>query len=152
MGGAISFQPTEFVKIALIVMLAAMIAQMGKNINEMERRGAGNALTTLPIAGIVAANNLSSGIIIAGIAFVMLFVACKKKWPFFACGFGRRGGAGICRAHCDGPGEASDLLKEYQLSRIFVWLEPETYPPDRRLIRCFRDYMPSVPVDWWGEA
>lgn len=40
----------------------------------------------LPIAGIVAANNLSSGIIIAGIAFVMLFVACKKQWPFYACG------------------------------------------------------------------
>ena len=84
-GGA-SIQPTEFVKIALIVMLASMIVQMGKNINE--KRGVVLVIvTTLPIAGIVAANNLSSGIIIAGIAFVMLFVACKKKWPFFACGF-----------------------------------------------------------------
>ena len=72
-GGA-SIQPTEFVKIALIVMLASMIVQMGKNINE--KRGVLLVIvTTLPIAGIVAANNLSSGIIIAGIAFVMLFLS-----------------------------------------------------------------------------
>ena len=124
-GGA-SIQPTEFVKIALIVMLASMIVQMGKNINE--KRGVLLVIvTTLPIAGIVAANNLSSGIIIAGIAFVMLFVACKKKWPFFACGF-----AGVGVLAFAGPIatalEKIGLLKEYQLSRIFVWLEPEKYP------------------------
>lgn len=80
--GSLSFQPTEFVKIALIVMLAVLIVQMGRNINT--RNGVLLVIvTTLPIAGIVAANNLSSGIIIIGIAFVMLFVACKKKWPFF---------------------------------------------------------------------
>ena len=121
-----SIQPTEFVKIALIVMLASMIVQMGKNINE--KRGVVLVIvTTLPIAGIVAANNLSSGIIIAGIAFVMLFVACKKKWPFFACGF-----AGVGVLAFAGPIatalEKIGLLKEYQLSRIFVWLEPEKYP------------------------
>ena len=124
--GCASIQPTEFVKIALIVMLASMIVQMGKNINE--KRGVLLVIvTTLPIAGIVAANNLSSGIIIAGIAFVMLFVACKKKWPFFACGF-----AGVGVLAFAGPIatalEKIGLLKEYQLSRIFVWLEPEKYP------------------------
>lgn len=101
-GGA-SIQPTEFVKIALIVMLASMIVQMGKNINE--KRGVLLVIvTTLPIAGIVAANNLSSGIIIAGIAFVMLFVACKKNGRFCLRIRGR-GGAGVCRSHCDRPGE-----------------------------------------------
>ena len=45
-GGA-SIQPTEFVKIALIVMLASMIVQMGKNINE--KRGVVLVIvTTLP--------------------------------------------------------------------------------------------------------
>lgn len=124
--GPLSFQPTEFVKIALIVMLAALIVQMGKNINT--RNGVALIiLTTLPIAGIVAANNLSSGIIIVGIAFVMLFVACKKKWPFFACGFGAVGLLAFA-----GPIatvlEKMKILHDYQLSRILVWLDPEAYP------------------------
>ncbi|MDF2888228.1 MAG: cell cycle protein [Lacrimispora sp.] len=124
--GNLTFQPTEFVKIALIVMLAIMIVQMGKNINT--KNGVGLIIvTTLPIAGIVAANNLSSGIIIVGIAFVMLFVACKKKWPFFACGC-----AGVGLLAFASPIatvlEKLNILHDYQLGRILVWLEPEAYP------------------------
>lgn len=124
--GSLSFQPTEFVKIALIVMLSAMIVQLGKNINT--RNGVLLVIfTTVPIAGIVAANNLSSGIIIMGIAFVMLFVACKKKWPFFACGLG-----GVALLAFAGPVatvlQKMNILHDYQLGRILVWLEPEAYP------------------------
>jgi cell division protein FtsW len=124
--GPIRFQPTEFVKISLIVLLAALIVQIGKNINTK-----GGVLliiaVTLPIAGIVAANNLSSGIIIVGIAFVMLFVACKKKWPFFLCG-----AAGVGVLAFAGPIATAlvklNILHDYQLSRILVWKSPEAYP------------------------
>lgn len=124
--GSLSFQPTEFVKIALIVMLAVLIVQMGKNINS--KNGVVLVIvTTIPIAGIVAANNLSSGIIIVGIAFVMLFIACKKKWPFFACGLAGFGGLAFA-----GPIatvlQKLNILHDYQLGRILVWLEPEAYP------------------------
>lgn len=126
-GGA-SFQPTELVKIALIVLLAAVITQMGRKINSWKAMGLITALT-IPIAGIVAANNLSSGIIIVGIAFVMLFVACKVKWPFFLCG----GAAGVM-VMTAGPLaialEKLKILKPYQLERIHVWLNPEAYPQD----------------------
>ena len=83
--GSLSFQPTEFVKIALIIFLAVLITRMGAKVNEWNNMFRVMGLA-LPIAGIVAANNLSSGIIIVGIAFVMLFVACKKQWPFYVCG------------------------------------------------------------------
>ncbi len=124
--GSLSFQPTEFVKIALIVMLAVLIVQMGKNINT--KNGVILVIvTTIPIAGIVAANNLSSGIIIMGIAFVMLFIACKKKWPFFVCGLAGFGGLAFA-----GPLatilQKLNILHDYQLGRILVWLEPEAYP------------------------
>lgn len=126
--GSISFQPTEFVKIALIVLLAAMITQMGKQINQWKAMAMVMG-AALPIAAIVAANNLSSGIIIVGIAFVMLFVACKKKWPFFLCG-----GLGVLTIITAGPLaevlEKIKLLKPYQLERIHVWLDPEAYPLD----------------------
>jgi cell division protein FtsW len=124
--GSLSFQPTEFVKIALIVMLAVLIVQMGRNINT--RKGVLVVIATaLPIAGIVGANNLSSGIIIVGIAFVMLFVSCKKKWPFFACGLGAAGLLAFA-----GPMvtvlEKLNILHDYQLGRILAWLDPEAYP------------------------
>lgn len=124
--GPLSFQPTEFVKIALIVMLAALIVQMGRNINT--KNGVLTVICmSLPIAGIVAANNLSSGIIIVGIAFVMLFISCKKKWPFFACCMGAVGVLAFA-----GPIatvlQKLNILHDYQLGRILVWLNPEAYP------------------------
>jgi len=126
--GGSTVQPTEFVKIALIVLLAAMIVQMGKQINQWKAMAMVIGVT-LPIAAIVAANNLSSGIIIVGIAFVMLFVACEKRWPFFLCGalgLGTLAVAGPLALALENVG----LLKKYQLSRIFVWLNPEAYRQD----------------------
>lgn len=126
--GSLSFQPTEFVKIALIIFLAVLITRMGAKVNEWNNMFRVMGLA-LPIAGIVAANNLSSGIIIVGIAFVMLFVACKKQWPFYACG-----GLAMLAVVTAGPLaiflEKIKLLKPYQLSRIHVWLSPESYPMD----------------------
>ena len=61
--GPVSFQPTEFVKIALIVLLASVITQMGRKVNSWKAMAVVMGLA-IPIA------------------FVMLFVACKKSWPF----------------------------------------------------------------------
>jgi cell division protein FtsW len=126
--GSLSFQPTELVKITLIVILAVVITKMGSEINSWKNMGIVMAMA-LPIAAIVAANNLSSGIIIVGIAFVMLFVACKVKWPFFLCG-----ALGLGTIAVAGPLaiflEKIHLLKAYQLERIHVWMNPEAYPQD----------------------
>ena len=127
--GPFSFQPTEFVKIALIVLLAAMITTMGMKINKWKNMGYIVALT-LPIAGLVAMNNLSSGIIVCGIAFVMLFVACKVKWPFFTLG-----ALGLGTLAFAGPiGKflmTIKLLQPYQFRRIEAWLNPESDPTDK---------------------
>ena len=127
--GPFSFQPTEFVKIALIVLLAAMITTMGMKINKWKNMGYIVALT-LPIAGLVAMNNLSSGIIVCGIAFVMLFVACKVKWPLFTIG-----ALGLGTLAFAGPiGKflmTIKLLQPYQFRRIEAWLNPESDPTDK---------------------
>ena len=81
----------------------------------------------LPISGLVAANNLSSGIILAGIAFVMLFVACKIKWPFYGIalsGIGLLAGAGPIGKLL----VQIRLLQPYQYRRIEAWLNPELDP------------------------
>ncbi len=123
--GPLSFQPTELVKITVIVSTAALLVKLGRNID----RPAGIAriaMVVLPLAGIVAANNLSSGIIIAGIGFVMMFVASRKKlWYFLITAVG-----GLVIAFAPQIGNALaaiHLLKPYQLSRINVWKNPEAF-------------------------
>ena len=109
--GPVSFQPTEFVKIALIVLLASVITQMGRKVNSWKAMAVVMGLA-IPIAGIV-----------------MLFVACKKSWPFYLCGIGA-----VSSIFLAGPLasflEATQILKPYQLERIHVWLEPEAYKLD----------------------
>lgn len=123
--GPLSFQPTEFVKVALIVTLAVVITRMGGHINRLKNMVLVGAMA-LPLAVLAAANNLSSGIIICGIVFVMLFVATKKKLIFGACV--GAAAAVYCFAGQIGHGlEAIGLLQSYQLERINVWLNPEAY-------------------------
>ena len=126
--GSASFQPTEFVKIALIVTLAVVITNMGKEVNRWKSLFFIAGITT-PIALIVTMNNLSSGIIIFGIAFVMSFVACKKVWPFAAL-MGAGVGMLFAAPSIGHILTAVGILKEYQLSRINVWVQPELYPQD----------------------
>ncbi|MCI8888740.1 MAG: FtsW/RodA/SpoVE family cell cycle protein [Hungatella sp.] len=125
-GDTLRFQPTELVKITVIVAMAALITRIGKDVD----RPAGIAravLITLPLAGIVAANNLSSGIIIAGIGFVMMFVASRRKLPYALCV-----AFGALLITFAGPiGNVLTglkILKPYQMNRINVWLDPEAYP------------------------
>ena len=126
-GGA-SFQPTELVKISLIMVLAVVISRLGLGINRKKSAGCVIALA-LPLALMVTANNLSSGIIICGIVFIMLFVACKIRWPFAACV-----AAGLlllifAPQLAEGM-EMLHILKPYQVERIMVWRNPELFPQD----------------------
>ena len=50
-------QPTEFAKIALIVMLAAFITAKGDKINQSGKLPGWVIVLFLPISGLVAANN-----------------------------------------------------------------------------------------------
>ena len=118
-------QPTEIVKISLILLLAVLIANLGVRINQLRAVGFIVALSA-PLALLVTANNLSSGIIICGIVFVMLFVACKIKWPFFLC---IGGGVGLLAVapYIGHLLVKLHILKDYQLGRINVWVNPVQY-------------------------
>ena len=120
--GPIQFQPTELVKISLILFLAVVISRMGLKINEFRNVRAIIIWCGVP-ALLITENNLSSGIITCGSVFVVLFVACKIKWPFFACA-----GAGIgliaVSPYIGKALVAVRLLKPYQLDRITAWVDP----------------------------
>lgn len=125
---SVRFQPTELVKVTVILVLAVIITRLGKKVNEWSSWGL-IAVLIAPLDLLVTMNNLSSGIIIFGIAFVMMFIACKKKWPFVV------GAAFIGAVIIFAPpvaifAEKIGILHGYQLERILVWKNPEAYPKD----------------------
>ncbi len=77
--GPLSFQPVEYVKIALIITLASFILYSGKKMKNARNNIAYLIITAIPAAMIYfITNNLSSAIILVGIAYVMLMIGNNK--------------------------------------------------------------------------
>ena len=123
----ISLQPAEVAKLAMILFLAYLICKMGRNIRTMK-----GFLVVLgaaaPISGLiyVITRNLSSAIIIMGIAVVMLFVACPDYKRFIILGLiGIAGVAGIVFLIV--KMSESGSVGSFRGERILALLDPEAY-------------------------
>ncbi len=113
--GPLSFQPAEFAKAAVILLLAHVISRR-------EKKPAGLwfalriFLLILPIVALVGTNNLSTAVIILGIAACLIFMANPRYLQFVGLGVGAVALAGVFLA-----------MESYRLERIAVWLDPEQY-------------------------
>ena len=83
--GRILFQPSEFAKVAFILFLACLVT---KNVKAMGKVSTlvKVMIPVLPIVALVGASNLSTAIIILGIAAVLIFVASPKYAQFIWMG------------------------------------------------------------------
>ena len=134
--GPLSFQPSEFAKVAVILFLAHVIT---KNIQEMGKMRTLLKIMAmiLPIVGLVGASNLSTAIIILGIAVVLVFVASPKYGQFVVMGLLGMGFMGVFLA-----------------LEAIAWsgsLSGEIRKTMRKVTRRFRGFMPSVPGDCSAE-
>lgn len=122
----ISVQPAEIAKLAMILFLSSMICKMGRNI----RTGRGFWFIlgmALPHCILVwkITDNMSSAIIIFGIAFLMLFVASPDYKRFVGIGAVCVVGAALLvymitkMSSFEGAG--------FRVERIAAWLDPEAY-------------------------
>ncbi|MEE0107037.1 MAG: putative peptidoglycan glycosyltransferase FtsW [Lachnospiraceae bacterium] len=110
----VSFQPSELAKIAVILYLAVVISKRPMAMRTFQ----GNVkllVTILPIFLVVAYNNLSTAIIIAGIAFIMVFISSPKTAPFL---LGVLGLAALALVFVFGT---------YRQERLQIWLHPEDF-------------------------
>lgn len=119
------FQAAELVKLAMILCLAVWITKLGKKVDRWPVLLA-LMLVSFPLIFLVADNNLSTGIILLGILFVMLFVAGRKKLRFFLAAGGVVGAAAAFVSFRQVLVDMG-ILESYQLERIEVWLDPLAY-------------------------
>ena len=113
--GPLSFQPSEFAKVAVILFLAWQIERTKK-----ATMGFGfmcrTILTLLPIIGLVGSNNLSTAIIILGIGGILIFVSNPGYLEFIGLG---SAGAGFIAVFL--------AAESYRLERLAIWRNPEKY-------------------------
>lgn len=122
----ISVQPAEIAKLAMILFLASLICKIGRNVRSM--RG---FVMILALAGVVCVmvwkitENMSSAIIIFGIAFLMLFVASPDYRRFIAIGLAGVAGAAAVVVLVTRMSNAEGM--SFRFGRILAWLHPEQY-------------------------
>lgn len=121
-----SIQPAEIAKLAMILFLATFICKMGRNIRTS--RGFLTVIgVSLPHVFCIwkITNNLSSAIIVLGIAILMLFVASPQYKPFFIIGgIGALAVIGVIF----GVKQLQSIEGlDFRFARIMAWLDPEAY-------------------------
>ncbi len=112
--GPLSFQPAEYAKPAVILLLAGLVSRM-------DRKKSGRTILAvlflvLPIVGLVGTNNLSTAVIILGIAVLMIFLSNPRYLPFLWILLAGTGFLGIFLS-----------LESYRLERLAIWRNPEQY-------------------------
>ena len=111
--GPLSFQPSEFAKVAVILFLTWQIDRWKKKTDSLWFMFR-TMLTLLPIVGIVGSNNLSTALIILGIGVALIFVSNSRYLPFIGVGVLGIGFAIIFLA-----------AESYRLERLAIWQNPQ---------------------------
>lgn len=121
----IQFQPSELAKLAIIICLPWLIVKMGRNVGTKK-----GFWTLMGFGGILAVmvmfftDNLSTALIVLGIACGLIFISHPKTKPFLFF---------VAAAAAAGGGLIAILVKtmensdNFRLQRVLVWLHPEDY-------------------------
>ncbi len=113
--GPVKFQPSELAKIAIILYTAHMATIKSARIGNIKIL-AKVAFFPLVAIALIATENLSTAIICAAIAFVIIFVTSPKIAQFI--------GAGVAVILMMG---IFLLFASYRMERILIWRNPEKY-------------------------
>ena len=121
-----SLQPAEVAKLAMILFLASLVCKIGKGIRTT--KGFMIMLAApLPICGEVylITKNLSSAIIIFGIAVLMVFVSSPDYKKFVLIGLAGAAAAALVVFLIVNAASSDNM--SFRGGRILAWLDPEAY-------------------------
>ena len=122
----IIFQPSELMKLAMIIYLSKVITEIKGDFENKENLFRIMTISYIPTF-VVTLSNLSTGIILFLISTSMIFVVSKKKLIFLFI-ITLVVIAYIFAYPMANLLSSAGLLKPYQVGRIFAWKEPENYP------------------------
>lgn len=125
------FQPSEPAKLVFIVALAAVIASQKGRISEFRDVARILAMAAVPFVLVVAVGDLGTALVFAAITIGMLLVGGLSGRWFIALGL-----AGIVlvgavlglNAIVDKATGQDKLLKQYQMDRLMVFIDPSVDP------------------------
>ncbi|MGI6726022.1 MAG: FtsW/RodA/SpoVE family cell cycle protein [Christensenellales bacterium] len=121
-------QPSEFVKITIILMLAKELAAKEKPMNDFRSVMRIGTYTLAPAALTYLSGETGSVLVMLGIAYLMLFFGgVDWKWILFITAVAVLGIAGIFAYGIIGGSES------YKLVRILAFLDPASYKLDAGL-------------------
>lgn len=128
--GPITIQPSEFAKIATILMVSSFIVHYRNKLQKLHLILGGFTIIGVP-AVLVLFENMSSAIVIGAAGVIIMFVATKDVW-YYVLGLVGAGGLGWLGLHLaattDSKVETTGLLQvifpQYRLDRFRVWLDP----------------------------
>lgn len=119
----IQFQPAEIAKIAVIVYLPVIIIKMGRQVKSMKAVAVLLVFAVIPALGAwILTDNLSTGLIIGGIAVFLIFVAHPKTKIFVVSAGILFGIVGIVVTIM---GMTMTTSENFRIRRILAWLHPE---------------------------
>ena len=126
--GGISVQPAEVAKLGMIIFLAGLIDYLGRLASE-NKIFVAILISLLPecLAVYFVTDNLSSALIILGIALFMLFIAVPDYKRFLLIGGVLAAIAGLMVFVAL---QTRDNPFNYRFRRIMIWLDPEAYASD----------------------
>ena len=113
--GPFSFQPSELAKPAVILFLSSVTARKEKATGSIASL-IWCVLLVLPIVALVGTNNLSTAVIILGIAVILAFVSRPGYRQFLWIGLS---GVGFMTLFL--------MMEQYRLERLAIWKNPEAH-------------------------
>lgn len=129
-----SLQPAEVAKLGMVIFLAYLVCKMGKRIRTMK----GLIILMIPpgIIGVMVwkiTQNMSSAIIILGIAMLMIFVASPDYKRFVIMAVLGIAAAALIVFAIVQMANSQDMTENLNFRglRILAWLNPEAYADDK---------------------
>jgi rod shape determining protein RodA len=124
--GFIRLQPSEFMKIALVMVIALYYDWLGEDkVSKLRWLLPPILLTALPMILVLNQPDLGTAILLASGAAVVMLLAGVSLWYFMA---GISSIAGLVYAVIISRGTEFQILKNYQYQRIETFLDPSSDP------------------------
>lgn len=127
-GTSFNLQPAEIAKLCMILFLACTVCKMGKSVRSMKGFIV-MMMIPMPIVALikVITENLSSALIILGIAVLMVFVASPDYKKFIIMGLTAVASIAIFLVVLFN----SDSVEGFRSERILAWRDPESVALDK---------------------